>query len=156
MMTGVPGDPGPFLDESGTIQLRRVGTGRHDAEVDRSMVRHRASVARCGSAPPSRPIIGRSCSRIRPASGQAMLSNLDDGSLRPLHGAHSSQMLGGAFSPDGSLVATSGDDGSTRLWNATTGSLVDTLVGHAGRVCAPAFSMLGGRLTLDTAASTAR
>ena len=69
-----------------------------------------------------------------------MLVDLDNGTELTLQGEHSAPLMGGAFSPDGSLVATSGDDGSTRLWDAATGYLVETLTGHDGRVWAPTFS----------------
>jgi DNA-binding SARP family transcriptional activator/WD40 repeat protein len=86
-----------------------------------------------------------------PSVGQAVLVDLRDGARRTLQGQHASQIMGGAFSPDGSLVATSGDDGATRLWEVKTGALVDTFAGHAGRVWTPTFSDVGGKLTLHTA-----
>ena len=86
-----------------------------------------------------------------PRDGQGTLVNLRDGTQLTLKGEHSAPILGGAFSPDGSLVATSGADGATRLWNATSGSLVETLVGHDGQVWAPTISDTGGGLTLHTA-----
>ena len=75
---------------------------------------HRATVARCGSAAPCPPTTGRSCSRTRRAPARACSPTLHDGTQLALQGEHSAQILGGAFSPDGSLVATSGDDGATR------------------------------------------
>ena len=45
-----------------------------------------------------------------------------------------------AFSPDGSRLASAGDDGTTRLRNSLTGQLVDMLAGHTGAVQAVAFT----------------
>ena len=86
-----------------------------------------------------------------PDFGQGTLLNLHDGTTVRLQDQHSGTIQGGAFSPDGTLVATSGDDGMSRIWDARTGALVDTFAGHDGRVFAPAFSSAGGELTLHTA-----
>lgn len=39
-----------------------------------------------------------------------------------------------AYSPDGSLIATAGEDGAVRVWDAFTGELVQTLEGHENRI----------------------
>lgn len=52
-----------------------------------------------------------------------------------------------AFSPDGALIATgSGLSGHIYLWDARTGKLLSTLVGHRGLVSGLAFSRDGRRL----------
>ena len=51
-----------------------------------------------------------------------------------------------ACSPDARTIATAGDDGVVRLWNADTGSPLAELKGHASRVNALAFSPDGGML----------
>ncbi len=45
-----------------------------------------------------------------------------------------------AFSPDGRLLASGGDDMIVRLWNVQTGSQVQNLVGHSDVITAAAFS----------------
>jgi WD40 repeat protein len=45
-----------------------------------------------------------------------------------------------AFSPDGSLLASSGDDGTVQLWSVDAGKSVATLRGHNGPVFGIAFS----------------
>ena len=42
-----------------------------------------------------------------------------------------------AFSPDGKTIASGGDKGAVRLWNADSGEAVCTLEGHTGRVRRP-------------------
>lgn len=45
-----------------------------------------------------------------------------------------------AFAPDGKYVLTGSDDGTARLWDATTGALVRTFSGHTSIVRSVAFS----------------
>ncbi|MBC7274815.1 MAG: hypothetical protein H5T76_39955, partial [Streptomyces sp.] len=51
-----------------------------------------------------------------------------------------------AFSPDGTLLATAGDDQCVRLWNPATGACQRTLTGHEGRIRTVAFSPDGALL----------
>jgi WD40 repeat protein len=71
------------------------------------------------------------------ASAQAALS-IQMHVARPLFG-HSGAVTAVAFSPNGDRVATGGDDGTARLWNATTGAAHATLT-HGGGVNAVAFN----------------
>ncbi|KAJ9469440.1 Periodic tryptophan protein 2-like protein [Diplonema papillatum] len=45
-----------------------------------------------------------------------------------------------AFSPDGSIIATSGDDGKVKVWNGSTGFCFATLRDHQGPVSGVKFS----------------
>jgi WD40 repeat protein len=60
--------------------------------------------------------------------------------------AHTADAWGCAFSPDGTLLATTSDDRTVRLWDTTTGTAVHVLTGHTAPVHACAFSPDGTRL----------
>jgi WD40 repeat protein len=50
------------------------------------------------------------------------------------------------YSPDGTLIASAGDDGPVRLWDADTGAPHATLEGHTNHVLSAAFSPDGRTL----------
>ncbi len=59
--------------------------------------------------------------------------------------AHDGDINDVAFSPDGSLLATTGDDGTLKVWNASTGRLISSVSADAGAfgVWGPSFSQDG-------------
>ena len=61
-----------------------------------------------------------------------------------------------AFSPDGTLLATTSTDGTARLWDPATGQHRTTLTGHTDWVRAVAFSPDGTLLATTSRDGTAR
>ena len=59
---------------------------------------------------------------------------------------HTESVLGVAFSPDGTRVASASRDRTVRVWDSTTGREVLALRGHAGPVFSVAFSSKGTRI----------
>ncbi|AFY62724.1 NB-ARC domain-containing protein [Synechococcus sp. PCC 6312] len=77
--------------------------------------------------------------------------NLDSSQILPLPcrhtlSLHRGQLLGLSFSPDGSLVATAGQDSLIRLWQVSTGQPVATLAGHRDLIWSVVFSQDGQSL----------
>jgi RNA polymerase sigma factor (sigma-70 family) len=61
-----------------------------------------------------------------------------------------------ALSPDGTILATAGQDHSTRLWDAATGKLMRQLVGHQAAVKSVAWSPDGKTLATASPDKTTR
>ena len=62
--------------------------------------------------------------------------------------AHRPHRLGAAvaYAPDGATLATGGDDGTVRIWDARTGQQQHQLTGHTGRVRSVAYAPDGATL----------
>jgi WD40 repeat protein/predicted Ser/Thr protein kinase len=69
---------------------------------------------------------------------------------------HLDGMFGFAFSPDGTRLASGGEDRMVRLWDAATGELLATCRGHTSKVLGVAFSPDGTRLVSTSSDATVR
>jgi WD40 repeat protein len=78
--------------------------------------------------------------------GAVSVVDLRGGEWRELRGRHRAPLRGLAFTPDSTMLVTTGDDRVALLWNVVSGSLVETLAGHTGAVYGPAFSPDGATL----------
>jgi WD40 repeat protein len=62
-------------------------------------------------------------------SGVAMLWRLSDGLTRILRG-HAGEVVSGVFSADDAFALTSGVDGTAKIWDPSSGELLDTIAEH--------------------------
>jgi WD40 repeat protein/predicted Ser/Thr protein kinase len=69
---------------------------------------------------------------------------------------HRGSIWGLAFSPDGTRLASTGEERVARLWTATTGALAVTYQGHTSKPIGVAFSSDGTRLVTTSSDGTVR
>jgi WD40 repeat protein/predicted Ser/Thr protein kinase len=69
---------------------------------------------------------------------------------------HRGGIWGVTFSPDGTRLASGGEDNVARLWDSATGALTATCRGHTSKVLGVAFRPDGARLVTTSADGTVR
>jgi WD40 repeat protein/serine/threonine protein kinase len=78
--------------------------------------------------------------------GEVFLYDLQTGAEQHHFTDHTLPVVGVAFSPDGSLLATASWDQTARIWNLTSGKIQHVLRGHTSYMVAVAFTPDGERL----------
>ena len=104
-------------------------------------------VTSCGS-----PTISSPASRTSTGSPTTPSPSSQTSTSTPLKTAlytyrgHSAGVIGVAWSPDGTRIASASNDGTVQVWDAANGGHIYTNRGHTGRVNALAWSPDGKRL----------
>ncbi len=65
--------------------------------------------------------------------GKCFLLDTDSWQVQSELRAHAGEVHALAFSPNGSTFASGGSDGSVKVWNALSGTLIDSMTGNHGR-----------------------
>ncbi|MEH1947537.1 MAG: serine/threonine-protein kinase [Nostoc sp.] len=81
-------------------------------------------------------LVSRLIQHNSPGKNDAILSQISLGkvSLANTLQGHENSVLSVAITPDGKTIASSGDDGTIKLWNLATGKLIASLNGHFRQV----------------------
>jgi WD40 repeat protein len=131
-----------------TVQARRAAGERDTATADALAAESREQSA---LKPELALLLARKAMTVRatPAAEAALRQATVDVRVRAVLATGHGQVFGVAYSPDGQRVATSGDDGTVRVWHTGPGGAPagppQVLPGHAGEVWSPQFGP-GGRL----------
>jgi WD40 repeat protein len=90
-------------------------------------------------------LLQQSTDRLPPSAAEVSPSSIHSRRVMTLTG-HTGWVAGLAFSPDGTLLATSGGDATVRIWETATGTTVRGLTTHSAPVRSVAFSPDGSLL----------
>jgi WD40 repeat protein len=85
--------------------------------------------------------------RLFPTNPISVIANIPLGFfLEKTLSGHSNTVISVAFSPDGKTLVSGSLDNNIKVWNVSTGKLLQTLTGHSDRVWSVAFSPDGQTL----------
>ncbi len=159
--TAVAVDADLALVDSAVATLLRRALGRAAAmltPLDPTPALAATIVSRLGNIPELASLVERYKATLQ----GVRLENLwpwpdqpDSALLRTLQ-AHGDWVRSCAFSPDGSVLATTSNDRGVRLWRVTSGELIQTMIGHREPVSACAFSPDGTLIATTSFDRTAR
>jgi RNA polymerase sigma factor (sigma-70 family) len=132
---------GRLMQPGGVVALWDVDKGKLTA----SLKGHKGYVQSVAFSPDGKMLASSSnyATDVKPNSawkGELKVWDVTTGKETASLQGHEGQVWAVAFSPDGKLLASGGDDGTVRLWDAVKGQEVATLKGHKAGVHTLAFS----------------